>query len=161
VDQPGSLSVVWNASTGTFGSSTDSSVPSEVAGSSTVLAGQHTLDNEVQIPANSLITRTWIEITDPPVARPDSLGDAPLVLGGIGFNCSSYVAADNIVTLVASTSNYSTSVGGQLGLGVARDTLATMHRNSSTNPCWIQAEIIDRTLSSGKIIIFVEYMQLR
>jgi len=160
VDQPGSVSVVWNASTAGFGSSTLNTQSVVLKNDGTVSAspGKHLLDKKVWIPSGSLITRTWIEVTDPPVVI---YADENATAATIAFNCSSYVAADDLVVLVTASGNFSTAVGGALLEGVAQDTVALMHRNSSTNKCYPQAVLPNRAYSSGKITLFIEYMQIR
>jgi hypothetical protein len=152
VDQPGSLSVVWNASTGNSGSKTLRS--GARASGNPGQDGSHSLG--AKIPKQSVITRAWVEVTDPPVHF--GPGSSPT----IAFQCSTKTTGKTTVTIGAADDYSDGSFnGGTLGALTADDTLATMQRNDSTEDCQVQAVVTGQSASSGKITLFVEYLQIR
>lgn len=149
IDQPGSLSVVWDASTGNFGSSTLNDIPPGGRG-----LGYHDLG--VTIPKKSLITRAWVEVTKPWINV--GAGVSP----GIQFQCSTVTAGLTTVNLNSSTSYANDAApGGALLALTAVDTLATMQRNESTEDCKIFAQVNGQNRTVGKITLFVKYLQIR
>ena len=118
LDQPGSLSVIWDASTGNFGSSTLNDLAPGGRG-----YGYHDLG--VIIPKKSLISRAWLEVTKP------WINVGPGVTPQIQFQCSTVTSGLTTVNF-ASAANYDndTNPAGTLVAMTATDTLATMQRKT-------------------------------
>jgi len=152
VDQAkGAVSVVWNASTTDFGSSTK-----RTGAPAPRTFGVHTLG--AKLPKKSLITRAWVQVTAPVVHF------GPGANPGISFNCSTNSISKTTVAL-NSSSNYQGAVvdGGDLLNLTAADNedLTLYQRNDSTEDCDLQAQVHGQSASSGEITLFVEYMQIR
>jgi hypothetical protein len=162
VDQPGSLSVVWNASTGSLGSSTLRSGTRAARNTNNGPAGVHNLG--AQIPKQSLITHAWVEVTEPPVTLSTAVGDSYGAAPGISFHCSTKATGKTTVSLSSSTLYSNAAMDGNpnsLSELTAADTLATFQRNDSTADCEVQAQIHGAAHTSGKITLFIRYMQIR
>ena len=166
VDQPGSLSVVWNSSTGNLGSSTLVTGARRFDGSTRFAGtpGRHNLG--VSIPQQSLITRARVEVTVPvrTAGTESDIGPAFSANHGISFHCSTKSSGKTTVDLSSSTlynnAALNSAPGGLFDLD-AVDTILTMQRNDSTEDCNVQADITGTDALSGKITLFIEYMQIR